>query len=59
MVSAGNLGMIKASKKYDVNNPTRAKFSTYAYYFIRKEMQETQFKSKELIRIPALKRKKV
>ena len=38
LISAGNVGMVKAARRYDPNRGV--KFTTYAYYWIRKEMLE-------------------
>ena len=34
LVSAGNIGLIKAIEKYDINYRTKATFQTYAYYWV-------------------------
>ena len=36
LISAGNVGMVEAAHRYDPNKGV--KFTTYAYYWIRKEM---------------------
>ena len=43
-VQTGLIGLLKAVKKYDVNHFSGATFNTYAYYWIRAELNrfETQ-----------------
>ena len=50
MVEAGNIGLMKAVKKYDIN--TGFRFSTYATYWIQTEMNREVQNNSRTIRIP-------
>ena len=40
LIQEGYIGLMIACKKYDVNNPKKAKFTTYAVYWIHKKMHQ-------------------
>lgn len=50
LIQEGNLGLILALEKYDINKPYR--FSTPATYWIRREIRESLAKIGRTIRIP-------
>jgi len=54
LTSAGNLGLMTAIDKFDVEQPTR--FLTYAAHWIRKEMFE-EIQNSDLVHIPSHKQK--
>lgn len=49
-IQNGNIGLIKAIEKYKLNMETR--FSSYAYYWIKKEILYLGYKEKKLITLP-------
>lgn len=52
LVSAGNLGLIKAAKRYDVKVSRGARFSTYALYWIRQSIRRELDNHSKSVRIP-------
>lgn len=50
LIQEGNIGLMTAIKKYDVNR--NLKFSTYAYYWIKKEINKAMYSKDRSIRIP-------
>lgn len=50
LIEAGNIGLMKAVKKYDIN--TGFRFSTYATYWIQTEMNREVQNNSRTIRIP-------
>ena len=51
--------MMKAVEKYDIDNPRKASFFTYSYFWIKSGIQDCKYQSKNFIRIPEKKRDKV
>lgn len=52
LVQEGFLGLMKALKLYDINNPERASFLTYAVYWIDNNIQRFLLNNGNSIRIP-------
>lgn len=50
LVSVGNIGIIEAAKKFDKSKG--CKFTTYAGYYIRKNIKKEQYNNGTTIRIP-------
>ena len=50
LIQAGNIGLLSAIRKYNFEHSSEAKFITYAYQSIKREMQ--QERDDKLIRIP-------
>ena len=55
LIQCGNIGLMDAMNRYDVNHPSKANFNTYAHWRIRKEIQGFMRKSCQIVRIPAAK----
>lgn len=53
LYQAGSIGLLNATKSYDIDNKYKASFFTYAYYLIRNEIVLHQNRHKELIKVPA------
>lgn len=58
LISAGNIGLVRALKDYDLNNKSGATFNTYAYYWVRSKIQQYLNFDQALIHIPVRKRDK-
>ena len=52
LVQCGMLGLIKAMNRYDVNHPKQATFNTYAYWYIRVEIQRHIQDNGQFVRVP-------
>lgn len=52
LVQEGSMGLAKALQKYDPDNEKHAKFSTYAYYWIRATILRAISSENQTIRIP-------
>ena len=52
LVSAGNIGLIKAIEKYDINYRTKATFQTYAYYWVFQSIDRFAKQNQGNIRVP-------
>lgn len=52
LAQEGFLGLMKALKLYDINNPERASFSTYAIYWIDNNIQRFLLNNGNSIRVP-------
>ena len=52
LVQAGNVGLVKAIHRYDVNNEHGASFYTYSFYWIKAEIQQYKQRMESLIRLP-------
>lgn len=50
LIQEGCIGMMEAIKVFDINSET--KFTTFAYYYIRKNIRETIIKKSKLIKVP-------
>lgn len=52
LAQAGNIGILKAIDKFDLEHENRARFSTFALYWIRHEVQRTIGNTGNIIRLP-------
>lgn len=52
LFQAGSIGLLNATKTYDIDNKYKASFFTYAYYSIRSEITLHLNKHKEMIKVP-------
>lgn len=56
LVQVGNLGLLKAIQKYDIDNKKAATFFTYCQYWIYAEIERFAFVNRSLIYVPYKKR---
>ena len=52
LIQAGNIGLMKAIGKYDVDNSSKAKFYTYAFYWIRYQVSDGLKQNLNIIKLP-------
>ena len=55
LVQCGMMGLLKAMNRYDVNHPRQATFNTYAYWYIRVEIQRHIQNNGSFVRVPVWK----
>ena len=55
LVQCGMIGLLKAMNRYDVNHPRQATFNTYAYWYIRVEIQKHIQNNGSFVRVPVWK----
>lgn len=56
-IAAGNLGLLKAADKFDVNRKPYIRFLTYAGWWILKEMSDQDYATSTLVHVPAHRQK--
>lgn len=56
-IAAGNLGLLRAADKFDVNRRPYIRFLTYAGWWILKEMSDQDYATSSLVHVPAHRQK--
>lgn len=56
-IAAGNLGLLRAADKFDVNRKPYIRFLTYAGWWVLKEMSDQDYATASLVHVPAHRQK--
>lgn len=57
LIAAGNIGLIKALDKYDLNRKPPTRFLTYAGWWVQKEISDEDYATSTLVHIPTHRQK--
>lgn len=57
LISAGNIGLLKAIDKYDLNRKPATRFLTYAGWWVQKEVADEDYATSSIVHVPTHRQK--